>query len=407
MLPRTWPRLARAVVSALAAVMMIAVGLVMLALAMMTNPDMLDPATEEITDFAAAMGVIGMLILLTLPLYRRAPLVLMIAGSVSALLLQLDPFVLAVGLTVWMVRARHRWQWAVAGAGFVVILLSAGLHLQSLSAWPDEEYRRTGQVLVLALTVLCLGLVLGISLWGRQRRSTETAQAHARAAEHSSEQLSEQLALQRERHDLAREVHDTLASDLSGLSLHVGGLEKAAQSSQDPQLSDGLRTTRRYADQALTNLRTLLTSLRESGAGEGIPAPPPRGMLDLQDLFEEAAATGLTVRPFVLMDGYAAAPDALQHAVRRITQESLANVLRHSSDQSVEVSITGSPGQGVNLRFSNLTPSEPRFTAGSDTGLIGLRERAQLLGGSAEVHHAEGRFVVSAHLPWPVPDASL
>lgn len=404
MLPRTWPRAVRAVASILIVVTMIAVGLMVLVSATMTNPAYTDTATGRPTEFGALVAGLGMLVLLTLPWYRRAPLVPMIAGSLAALLLRLDPFVVAVGLTVWMARAQRRWEWAVAAAGFLVILLSAGLHLQALSGWPDEDYQRTGFVLVPALTVLCLGLVLGISLWTRQRRSTETAQAHARAAEHSSEQLSGQLTRQRERHDLAREVHDTLASDLSGLSLHVGGLEKTAQTGEDPQLSDGLRTTRRYADQALTNLRTLLTSLREGGADEGVPAQAPQGIADLQELFTEASANGLDVRPFVLLDGYATAPAALQHTVRRITQEALANVQRHSSDRTADVSITGAPGQGVELRFSNRTSSAPGFTAGSGTGLIGLRERAQLLGGTAEVQHAQGQFVVTVRMPWPGPE---
>lgn len=405
MLQRTWrSAVARVLLSGAVVVTMFLVGLLMLTLATTTDPEMFDPATEEITDFAAAMAVIGMLILFTLPWYRRAPLVLLVAGSVSALLLGLDPFVLAVGLTVWVVRAQYRWQWAVAAAGFAVILVSAGLHIQALSGWPDEDYRRTGQVLVLAFTVLCLGLVLGIGLWGRQRRSTEAAEVQARAAEQSSEQLSEQLARQRERHDLAREVHDTLASDLSGLSLHVGGLEKSTQNGEDPQFSDELRTTRRYADQALTNLRTLLTSLREGGAGEEVPAQSPQGIADLQSLFEEAGANGLQVHPFVLLDGYASAPEALQHTVRRITQEALTNALRHSSDLTAELSITGSAGQGIQLRISNRTSGESHFTAGSGTGLVGMKERAQLLGGSAEVDQPEGRFIVTVHLPWPTPE---
>lgn len=404
MLPRTWPRTVRAVVSGLIVLTMVVVGLLVLVSATMTDPALADPATGEATDFGVVMAGLGMLALLTLRLYRRAPLVPMLAGTVAALLLGLDPFVLAVGLTVWIVRARRRWHWAVAAAGIAVILVSAGLHLHALSGWPDEEHRRTGQITVVALTVLCLGLVLGISLWTRQRRSAEAAEAQARAAEHTSEQLSEQLTRRRERDELAREVHDTLASDLSGLSLHVGGMEKAVQTTQDPQLREGLRTTRDYADQALTNLRALLTSLRESGADDDAPAPAPQGIADLQALFEEASAQGVQVRPFVLVDGYSTAPQALQHTVRRITGEALTNVLRHSSDRAAEVSIAGAPGRGIDLRVSNRTADSARFTSGSGTGLTGIRERAQLLGGTAEVEHADDLFTLTVHLPWTADD---
>lgn len=405
MFPRSWPRAVRLALSGLIVVLMIGVGLVLMVSAMMANPTMVDPATTDVTDFGVVTFGLGMLVLLTLPFYRRAPLLPIVTGAVAALLLRLDPFVLAVGLTVWIVRARHRWHWAVAAAGIAVVLFSAGLHLHALSGWPDEDYQRTGQILIPALTVLCLGLMLGISLSVRQRRAARAAEAHAAAAEHTSEQLTEQLTRQRERQDLAREVHDTLASDLSGLSLHVGGLEKAAQSAGDPTLGHELRTTRHYADRALVNLRALLTSLREGGADDGAPTPSPQGVTSLQTLFAEASAGGVEVRPFVLLDGFSTAPDALQHAVHRITQEALTNVLRHSSDSTAEVSLTGAAGQGIELRVTNRVPHEPRFTGGSRTGLIGLQERAQALGGTAEARQEDGRFILTVRLPWPPPDS--
>ncbi|GAA1182145.1 sensor histidine kinase [Nesterenkonia xinjiangensis] len=406
MFPRSWPRAVRLILSGIVVLVMMGTGLLVTVTALMTNPGYIDPTTDEPSTLGVIMTGLGMLALLTLPFYRRAPLVPMIAGAVVALLLRLDPFVLAVGLTVWIVRAERRWHWAVAAAGFAIIMICAGLHLHALSGWPDPDYRRTGQILVAVVTVLCLGLVLGISLGVRQRRSARAAEAHARAAEHSNEQLTEELTRQQERQVLAREVHDTLASDLSGLSLHVGGLEKAAQHAGDPRLDDELRTTRHYADRALTNLRTLLTSLREGGAGDDAPAPSPQGVADLQALFAEAAAGGVEARPFVLVDGFSAAPDALQHAVRRILQEALTNVLRHSSDRTAEVSLTGGEGQGIDLRVTNRVPEQPRFTAGSGTGLVGLEERARALGGTVETRQHEGRFILTVRLPWPLPETA-
>lgn len=406
MFPRSWPRAVRVILSGIVVLVMMSTGLLVTVSTAMTNPGYIDSATDEPTTLGAIMIGVAMLALLTLPFYRRAPLVPMIAGTVVALLLRLDPFVLAVGLAVWVVRAERRWHWAVAAAGFAVILICAGLHLYALTGWPDPDYQRTGQILVAVVTVLCLGLVLGISLGVRQRRSARTAEAHARAAEHSNEALTEQLTRQQERQILAREVHDTLASDLSGLSLHVGGLEKAAQSTGDPRLGHELRTTRHYADRALTNLRTLLTSLREGDASDAAPAPSPRGVADLQTLFAEAAATGVDVRPFVLVDGFSTAPDALQHAVRRITGEALTNVLRHSSDRTAEVSLTGAEGQGIELRVTNRVAQGSGFTGGSGTGLVGVEERARALGGSAEPRQDGDRFTLTVRLPWPAPDAS-
>ncbi|WP_120004171.1 sensor histidine kinase [Nesterenkonia muleiensis] len=402
MLPRTRRRSAlRALLSGAIVVVMICAGLLVLVMASMTSPQMTDPETGGPTDFGALMAGLGMLVLLALPWYRKAPLVLMVAGAVSALVLRMDPFVLAVGLTVWIVRCRQRWQWAVGGIGLALIVLNTVLHLHGLSQWPDAEYRRTGQVLVVAMTVLCVGLVLGISLWTRQKRSTKHAESQAQSAQQNSELLSGELARQREREDLAREVHDTLAGRLSGLSLQVGSLEQTAQRGDEDQLDEALRTTRSYADQALADLRVLLTSLRESGASATIPAKTPTGVPDLQDLLDDAAAAGLEVRPYILLDGYSSAPPALQRAILRITQEALTNALRHSEDRVVHLSISGDQQRGVRLGFSNRSTTGPGFSGGAGTGLIGIRERAHLLGGTAEVRTEGGEFAVSVFLPWP------
>lgn len=390
----------RLLISALIVAVMIFIGLLVLVSAGMTSPSATDPETGEITDAGVVTAFFGMLVLLTLPWYRRAPLVPMIAGTVGALLLQTDPFVLAVGLTVWIVRCRSRWQWVVAGVGLAVIPISAVIHLVRLGAWPDEDYQQTGRVLVTCLTVICLGLVLGISLWARQRRSTQLAEADAQSAQHSSEQLTDELTRRREREDLAREVHDTLAGRLSGLSLQVGSLEQTAQRGDDQQMDEALRTTRRYADQALTDLRILLASLRESGASSATPAQTPAGIPDLQDILDDAAASGLDIRPYILLDGYSGAPAALQRAILRITQEALTNALRHSADQVVRMSLTGDPQQGVRLGFGNRAGTASGFSGGSQTGLIGIRERAELLGGSMEVRHEGEEFTLTVFLPW-------
>lgn len=405
MLPRTrFQSALRVLMSGVIVVVMIFVGLLVLVLATMTSPESTDPATGDPTDFGLLQFGLGMLILLTLPWYRRAPMALIIAGAVAATVLRADPFVLAVGLTVWIVRCRSRWQWIVAGVGLALIPLSAVLHLRRLSRWPDADYQQTGQVIVICMAVLCVGLVLSLSLWARQRRSTERAEAQAQSAQHSSEQLSDELARQREREDLAREVHDTLAGRLSGLSLQVGSLEQSAQRGAEDQLDDALRTTRRYADQALADLRVLLTSLREGGASSTVPAQTPTGIPDLQDMLDDAAASGLEVRPYILLDGYSSSPPALQRAILRIAQEALTNALRHSEDRVVHLSMTGDRQRGVRLGFSNRSGAQSSFSGGSGTGLIGIRERAQLLGGSVDIQTEGPEFVLSVFLPWPEPE---
>ncbi|WP_146340321.1 sensor histidine kinase [Nesterenkonia sp. NBAIMH1] len=404
MTPRNRRRAAlRALLSGAAVVLMIAVGILLLTSSLMTSVRAIDPHTDEVTDFGVVQFMLGTLVLLTLPWYRRLPSLLLCAGAANALIVQADPLVLAVGLTVWMARARQRWHWAVAAAGVAAILANAAIHLNALRGWPDEDYQRTGQLLVAAMAVICLGLVVGIALWARLRRSAQQAAVEARTAQDSAEELSGELARERERQELAREVHDTLAGRLSGLSLQVGSLEKSAQRGEVQHLDDALRTTRSYADQALLDLRTLLTSLREGGVAPSAPARTPAGAQDLQDLFEDAVSAGLSVRPYVLLDGYSSAPEALQRGIFRITQEALTNALRHSSDRAADCRIVGDPERGVHLEVSSRSSGPSTFAGGSGTGLVGIRERAELLGGRADITHEDHMFHLRVELPWGPP----
>ena len=64
------------------------------------------------------------------------------------------------------------------------------------------------------------------------------------------------------------------------------------------------------------------------------------------------------------------------------------------------MSLTGNPQQGVRLGFGNRAGAASGFSGGSQTGLIGIRERAELLGGSMEARHEGEEFTVAVLLPW-------
>lgn len=402
MIPRLMSsRAVRSLLRGLAVALMFATGLVILTMSLVTSPVNIDPATDEVTDVGAVRATLGLLVLMTLPWYRKAPVVLLVAGTLSSVILPTEPFVLAIGLTVWIARCSRRWQWVVAGIGVGLTIVNGILHLLALSRWPGPDYRQMGQILVIAGLVVCLSLVIGIALWSRQKRKANHAEFRARSAHEDSEQLSTELVRQREREDLAREVHDTLASRLSVLSLQSGSLEETAQRSGDTELNDALRTTRGYADQALTDLRTLLTSLREGGgATSPTPSGLPGGSNDIQDLLEDATAAGLEVHPYILLDSYSSAPDAIRRAVVRVTQEALTNALRHSSDRTVDVQIVGGSGRGILLEFTNWHHPNQTFTTGAGTGLVGIRERVELVGGVVAEQRTEEQFTLTVRLPW-------
>jgi len=394
---------ARRLLPALTVAFMMIVGFLVLICATATDPDNMDTAAQTMPDLAAARALFGLLTLLTLPFYRRATLIPLIAGAFSAVGIGMDPFVLAVALAVWIGRAEKPWHWWTAAGGVAVIGVNAAVHLRAVQQYPSAEERQLGTALIIAILLLCLSLVAGVAMWIRQRRRASRAAARARQADRSTVQLSDELTRQREREDLAREVHDTLASRLSTIALQTGSLEDAARQSGDQNLDAAMRTVNDQAHQALDDLRSLLTSLREGGAPAAEPLGVPGSVADLQDLFEDAGAAGLTVRPYVLLDGYGEAPDALRRAVVRIIREALTNALRHSDDAVADVRLEGGPGKGLSLEFSNGYVEDDAFDGGSETGLLGMQERVNLAGGVLWHDRSHGRFTVVVRLPWPAP----
>ncbi|MDN6411657.1 MAG: hypothetical protein L0K07_09835, partial [Yaniella sp.] len=105
-------------------------GLIVAVLASMSAPEnYTDPTMQEVSDLGAMRAALALLLLLFIPWYRKIPLVLIIIGGFYAVIVHGAPFVLAIGLTVWIVRAQQRWQWIIAFGGLVAILLNMGWHI--------------------------------------------------------------------------------------------------------------------------------------------------------------------------------------------------------------------------------------------------------------------------------------
>lgn len=397
---RIWPVLQQI----LAIALMMFTGLLVAVLATMSAPEnYTDPTMQEVSDLGALRAALAILLLLFLPWYQRIPLVLIIIGSFYAVIVQGDPFVLSVGLTVWIVRARHRWQWFIAACGFTAILLNMGWHIFGIVRQGDHAPTAQAILLVVILGFAAIGLVLSISLMTRQRRKIDQAKATVEAVEHDRAVITSEMTRQTEREYLAREVHDTLAQRLTALSLQAGQMQKSLAVRDQGELSAALQETQHYSDQALRDLRTLVSSLRDQGEQEpSVPSVAPDGFQDLRTLLDDAAQQGLTIYPQVLLDSYDSAPDELQRAVLRITQEALTNVMRHSADNTVHIRIEGQPGHGISLEFMNRRHHARRFDGGSGTGLLGITERANLVGGTVQEEFLEDSFRLNVQLPWAV-----
>lgn len=400
----TKPRIWSVLLQTLAIAFMMFTGLIVASIAMCSAPEnFIGANTDEISDLGAIRVGFACLLLLLIPWYRKIPLVLIITGGFYAVVVQGDPYVLAIGLTVWIVRAQLRWQWVIAGLGLAAILVNIGWHILAVLRMGDATQTAEAILIVVILGFAALGLVLAISLMTRQRRRIRLAHEEVQAVEHDRDAMSSEMTRQTEREYLAREVHDTLAQRLTALSLQTGQMRKSLDGNQHTDLSVALEETQHYSDQALRDLRSLVTSLRDHGEKEtAVPSAAPGGFQDLRALLDDATHQGLTIHTQIVLDSYGSAPDEIQRAVLRISQEALTNVMRHSQDNTVSLRLEGQPGQGMLLEFTNRSNPTHHFDSGTGTGLLGIKERAELVGGTAQEYRSQDTFTLTVHLPWPV-----
>ncbi|TGY39542.1 sensor histidine kinase [Microbacterium laevaniformans] len=228
-------------------------------------------------------------------------------------------------------------------------------------------------------------------------RTTLRARENRRAQE-----LAEATAVaEAERTRIARDMHDVVAHSLAVVIAQADGARYAAAS--DPAVAAAtLGTISATARAALSDVRMLLTQLRHTQA----QGPQPT-LADLEQLYAQVRAAGVALRVDVDPMPAAEVPSAVQLAVFRILQEALTNALRHGARSEVSVRLAWHPGR-VELTVSNpIDPPSPLAGAHGDRadgearghGLIGMRERAQLVGGHLEASPRGRVFVVSASLP--------
>ena len=220
----------------------------------------------------------------------------------------------------------------------------------------------------------------------------------ARANQRAQELAEAEAAAEAERTRIARDMHDVVAHSLAVVIAQADGARYAAAA--DAQAAtDALSTISTTARAALSDVRMLLTQLRHTEA-EG----PQPTLADLEQLYAQVRAAGVQLEVDVDPAPRAEAPASVQLAVYRILQEALTNALRHGSGGTVRVALAWHD-ERVELEVSNAVAAVSTDTgsvvaAARGHGLIGMRERAQLVGGTLEAGpDGAGRFVVRATVP--------
>lgn len=199
----------------------------------------------------------------------------------------------------------------------------------------------------------------------------------------------------RERELLARELHDTVAHHVSAIAIQSQVGQTLAASNVDAPM-DALRIIEQEASRTLSEMRAMVGALRQGDQPELAPLP---GIADLERLAKRVGDRAeVLVELSGDLDDVAPAVDA---AIFRIAQESITNAIKHAQQATtIKVSVSGE-GSAVNVIVrDDGSPTEAggKFEAGF--GLVGMRERAKLLGGTLEAGPAPDRgWMVTAILP--------
>ncbi|MET7667621.1 sensor histidine kinase [Micromonospora luteifusca] len=270
---------------------------------------------------------------------------------------------------------------AVVQAGGVLIGLEVGGVRRMTTA-------ASGNVLMLAVCLVGLPLVFG--LWVRARRDTLAAlRDRAERLEREQEARADRVRAE-ERTRIAREMHDVVAHRVSLMVVHAGALEVTAVEPATVEAAALIRTTGR---QALTDLREVLGVLRQAGPA----VVPERGLDALDELIGESRTAGLRVCR--RDEGVPSAlPATVGRTAYRVVREALTNVRKHAGDAETVVCLRYLP-DGLEVLVRN-GPSEGGVALpGAGQGLLGLRERVELLGGRLEARSVDGGFLVRALIP--------
>lgn len=303
--------------------------------------------------------------------------------------------------------ARRGWlRWAFIVAAFVATVVADYWDLMgtnsALAALFDSPRQGTPAhaVLLWLVPVLAAIAVAPFAAFGMGRRllsERDAARRDSASARHTVNALQLQVDQQRERQEIARELHDTLAADLSQVALHAGALELIVGEG-DQRAVSAARVVRESTQHSLDDLRHMVRSLRDHDRAIGTG----QGLGELPALIDDTLRGGLDVRAQVLVNDAASCSARVGHAAYRIVQEAISNVRRHAPGATLHLDVRGGPADGITIRCTNwLVPQSAPTSTGGGNGLTGMSERAHLVGGTfLGGVTPEGSFAITAWMPW-------
>ncbi|PRB10616.1 sensor histidine kinase [Microbacterium sp. MYb62] len=307
-----------------------------------------------------------------------------------------EPIGIALALYALFVYRSNRSGWIAFGitvlGGVLVFPLLDGLRRGDLGGSFSVA------VSLLFLVVMLIAAVLGVTVGDRRRYIGAILDRADQLSRERDQQA--RIATLAERARITREIHDVVAHSVSVMVSLADGANALAE--KDPQRSrSAIQEIGEVGRQSLVEMRQLLGALGDDrdDADEQTPLRPNPGLSELTALVETFRTAGLPVT--VHVEGAEPSSPALQNTIHRIVQEALTNALRYAKDPH-EVLVT------LDFRRDVLVievtddgrQGPPAASVGSGRGLLGVRERARLAGGTAEAGPSpDGGWRVRVEIP--------
>ncbi|WP_348787870.1 sensor histidine kinase [Leifsonia sp. NPDC080035] len=301
------------------------------------------------------------------------------------------PTMVGFALTLALVVLRSNWRagfiaWVVAVAGASVVGILG--HRPPVSA----EAATADLIVFAAVSGVVLGAAVLVGRWEAVRRQLVREQ-QVSASEHARREVAE------ERTRIARELHDVVAHGMSAIQVQASSARYRIPDLPEDAVRefDELAATAR---QSMGEMRRLLGVLRHDGAADTAPQP---GFADIPALVADAARRGdATLEADLPADDPVRSDPVVGLAAYRIVQESLSNVARHATGAACTVALRrGEDAVRIEVRNGKAPgrPASAPAPIGGGHGLRGMRERAELLGGSLRAEPDGDGFSVVALLP--------
>lgn len=349
-----------------------------------------DPSARHLDAAGAALAMAS-----TLPLAARrlAPFTVYLVTAAASLALvalhyPLDfPFGCVVAAYFLAVaysgdpRPARRWAAMLAIWSFVPI--AAAAHAAS-----GQEMKGIAPGLAFWFAIFVGAWLVGDRARLRRERIAELEERALRTEREAARER--RLAAAEERTRIARELHDSAAHAINIILVQAGAARLLQQ--RDPGRSQhAIATIEQVARATIGEIDQLVHALRDDTAGQ-VPADPAA----LDELLDQHRAAGLAIATDLRGPGRPL-PRSVAWATYRILQEALTNAARHGCG-SADVAVWFQP-HAVEIKVTNPTTTNGSAPGGGH-GIVGMRERATVLGGTLQTHAGNGTFSLHARLPY-------